>query len=141
MAHNPKLEVFVISLKPTTERNVTFRDFYKTKLNIREDIDDKNLFSECFKQFINAVDGEDFFEDKKNHKAFTAYDTQKDNENPLNNSIRSHSISHIIEGVVEGGRYGQTRSTANLSNKKKRQTWNKRYCIRSILFFNFYPIK
>jgi len=135
MAHNPKLEVFIISLKPTTKRDVTFRDFYRTKLSIKDDVDDKNLFSEYFKQFITAVDGEGFFEDKKNHKAFTAYDTRKDKENQQNNTIRPHSISHIIEGIVEGGRYGQTRSTANLSNKSKKGKLGTRDIVLDQFYF------
>ena len=135
MAHNPKLEVFVISLNPTTERDVTFRDFYRTKFSIKDSVDDENLFSEYFKQFISAVDSEDFFEDEKNHKAFTAYDTRKDKNNPLNNTIRRYSKSHIIEGIVEGGRYGQTRNTANLSNKNKKGKLGTRDIVLDQFYF------
>ncbi|MBW8326541.1 MAG: hypothetical protein K0M50_17385 [Prolixibacteraceae bacterium] len=120
MAHNPKLEVFKIRLKPTTEKVVTYRDFFKQKLNHIK-AEDSDLFKDYFDNFIDTVDNNDFFKDKKNHKAFTAYDAKKRNENPLNDTIRIHTQSHIIEGVVEGGRYGQSRSMANMANKMKKE--------------------
>ena len=120
MAHNPKLEVYKIRLKPTTDKVVTFRDFFKQKLsNIT--IGDSDLFIDYFNNFISEIDNADFFKDKKNQKAFTAYDTKTRNENPLNDTIRIHSQSQIIEGVVEGGRYGQSRSMANMDNKMEKE--------------------
>ena len=137
MAHNPIIEVFKIKLKPTTERAVTFRAFFKKKNNITE-IDDTSLFKEYFNSFINNVDTKDFYKDKKSSKAFTAYDTKKQNDNPLNDTIRFHSELNVIEGVIEGGRYGQSRSKANLTNKKEKEEVKTTDIILDTFYFFLY---
>jgi len=47
MAHNPKLNVYIISLKPKKQdENKTFRDFLKEKYVKNSDMSDKALMTD-----------------------------------------------------------------------------------------------
>ena len=66
MAHNPKLNVYIISLKPKKQdENKTFRDFLKEKYAKNLDMSDKALMKYLFTSFINGVGQDEFHKDDK----------------------------------------------------------------------------
>ena len=49
MAHNPKLNVYIIGLKPKKQdENKTFRDFLKEKYSTQSDLSDNSLMEYLF---------------------------------------------------------------------------------------------
>lgn len=131
MAHNPKLDVLRLSLKPTTSRDVTFRQFFVDNYFIgdKSPKTDKPIFIKYFKEFIKKIDTEEFFTEKTLQKAITAYNTKG-----RNRTISPHSNSFVVEGVIEGGRYGQMRNQASLKNKKGK----KKLSVDDIILDTFY---
>lgn len=71
MAHNPKLNVYIIGLKPKKQdENKTFRDFLKEKYSSRTDLSDDALMRYLFESFINGVGQDTFHKDDKSKKSY-----------------------------------------------------------------------
>ena len=135
MAHNPKLDVLRIRLKPTTNREVTFKTFFLDNYYIGEKAPRSEgiIFNKYFSQFIYKIDTEEFFTEKTLQKAITAYNTRGRNK-----TIHPHSVNYVIEGIIEGGRYGQTRNQASLKDKKGKKKLNVDDIILDTFYFHIY---
>ena len=106
MAHNPKLNVYIISLKPKKQdENKTFRDFLKEKYAKNSDMSDKALMKYLFTSFINGVGQDEFHKDDKSKKVIGI-----DDGNMLPMTL--YSDTWMIDGVIEGGKYGILRDIA-----------------------------
>lgn len=135
MAHNPKLDVLRLKLKPTTSRAVTFKSFFTDNYYIGEKIpkSENTIFNKYFQRFITKIDTEEFFTEKTLQKAITAYNTKG-----RNRTIAPHSGNFVLQGVIEGGRYGQTRNQASLRDKKGKRKLNVDDIILDTFYFFIY---
>lgn len=138
MAHNPKLEVYQVWLKPQRDVDKTYRDFFVETNSSGNTNDDDNsvIFLDYFSDFIRKVDTDDFIANSKKKKAFTAYDTRPAGEYEPTIKIKSNRT--IIEGTIEGGRYGQKRNKSSVGNKSEKEDINEADIILDKFYFNLY---
>lgn len=138
MAHNPKLEVYQVWLKPQKEEDKTYRDFFVETNSAGNTQEDENsvIFLDYFSDFIRRVDTDDFIANSKKKKAFTAYDTRPVGEYEPTIKIKSNST--IIEGTIEGGRYGQKRNKSSVGNKSEKEDINEVDIILDKFYFCLY---
>lgn len=72
MAHNPKLNVYILELNPKKDGVETFRDFFHNKLSLDNGSSDDDIFKNYFQEFLNGIGKDDFHIDKKSKKVFGA---------------------------------------------------------------------
>lgn len=100
MAHNPKLNVYIIGLKPKKQDEIkTFRDFLKEKYSSRTDLSDDALMGYLFESFINGVGQDTFHKDDKSKKVIGIDDSSM-------LPMKLYSAQWMLDGVIEGGKYG-----------------------------------
>jgi hypothetical protein len=115
MAHEPKLEVYKIYLRPTAKtQDKTFGAFLTKK---HPASDKKKAYKEFFQDLITALDT-DYVVNDFNKKALSL-DTAK---GKITKSIKLKSVEHIIAGTIKGGRFGQKRSIGNIKKPEKAPT-------------------
>ena len=69
MAHNPKLSVYIVTLKPRKkDEQKTFRDFLREKYAGDSMTSDGELLQRLFEDFINKVGQDKFNKDDKSKK-------------------------------------------------------------------------
>jgi len=138
MAHNPKLEVYQIWLKPNNETEKTFRDFFIETNSSENDESDENsvIFLDFFSDFINKIDTDDFIVNSRTKKAFTAYDARPAGE--FETTIKIDSNKTIIYGTIEGGQYGQRRNKSDMSNKSTKDRIGEGDIIMDKFYFCLY---
>lgn len=139
MAHNPKLQIFKISLNPRAKtKDACYRNFFRDKcFETQEETDkltDAQIFKAYHQAFIKGIDVTDFyfFKDEKNKKAITINDT---------NAIKKHDSDNIIEGIIKGGRYDQEREKVNMSNKKVDKVKKDDIILDQFYFLIYTPLK
>lgn len=118
MAHNPKLNVYILELNPKKDGVETFRDFFHNKLSLNNGSSDDDIFKKYFQEFLNGIGKDDFHIDKKSKKVFGA---SKVEEGQINYSIKPSIDANIIHGVIDGGKYGILREYAAIDNKDVKQ--------------------
>lgn len=118
MSHNPKLNVYILTLNKKNDSVETFRDLFKVKYNLSTTDNDRKVFESYFQDFLNGLGKDEFRKDTKAKKVLGVY---KSGEGELNFSISPHYEEHIIEGVIDGGKYGILREYANIDNKDNKQ--------------------
>lgn len=134
MARNPKLDVFRITLKPFKGRQSTFKDFFQQKYIATENImslGDKDLLNMFFDGFIKSLDTDEFIKNDTKQKVFGAYNS----EDEQNRTIAFHSDKMVIEGTFEGGKFGNSRSSAPIKNKKKKTAISEEAAILDNFYF------
>lgn len=115
MAHNPKLSVYIVTLKPKKKNEQkTFRDFLREKYAGDSMTSDGELLQKLFEDFINKVGQDRFNKDDKSKKVIGVDDGQS---LPLEIS----SQHWFFDGVIEGGKYGLLREFADTENKAEKQ--------------------
>lgn len=115
MAHNPKLSVYIMTLKPKkSEEQKTFRDFLHEKYAGDSTTSDVELLQRLFEDFINRVGQDEFNKDDKSKKVIGVDDGKL---LPLALS----SQQWFFDGVIEGGKYGLLREFADTENKVEKQ--------------------
>ncbi|WP_017732755.1 hypothetical protein [Nafulsella turpanensis] len=139
-AHNPKLDIYKIYLRPTdSDNNKTFKNLLISKLY--GSIDESNwpdnsaIFQDLLEAFINEIDADDFILDERASKAFTAYDTDQGAEL---SPIKIHSNQFILEGIVEGGRYNQRRGKSAIGAKDDKEYLDNQSVILDHYYFFLY---
>ncbi|KXB34187.1 hypothetical protein HMPREF1869_01276 [Bacteroidales bacterium KA00251] len=95
MAHNPKLNVYIIGLKPKKQDEIkTFRDFLKEKYSSRTDLSDDALMGYLFESFINGVGQDTFHKDDKSKKVIGIDDSSM-------LPMKLYSAQWMLDGVIE----------------------------------------
>ena len=114
MAYHPKLNVYIITLKPKNEgEKSTVRDFLQEKYFLPEHTPDKELLRKLFEDFVNLVGQNEYYIDDKNKKVIGI-----DDGGILPLCLSSEQW--IIDGVIEGGKYGILREYADKGIKMKK---------------------
>ncbi|MCK9449913.1 MAG: hypothetical protein M0Q41_13170, partial [Bacteroidales bacterium] len=116
-AHNPKLNVYILTLNNQSDSVETFRDLFKAKYGLNNE-DDSIVFKKYFEEFLKAMGKDEFHKDEKSKKVFGA---EKVADKEVNYSIIPHVNKEIIEGIVDGGKYGILREYADINNKDSKQ--------------------
>lgn len=115
MAYNPKLSVYIITLKSKEAENPkTYREFLQEKYHRDSTATDSELLQELFDTFVNSVGQDKFYKDDKSKKVIGADDGEL---LPLALS----SEQSFFDGVIEGGKYGILREFADTENKVEKQ--------------------
>ncbi|SDK92989.1 hypothetical protein SAMN04487898_11350 [Pedobacter sp. ok626] len=132
MAHAPKLEIYKIYLKSTTETpNNTFEDYLKSKFKIKtEDYKFKDSHKLFLESIVSSID-KDFVLSKKLKKGLGLEQTQS---GVTNTAIKINTSKYFIHGTIQGGRYGQNRSLGNITKPTTRSKIND----KNIVLDNFY---
>ena len=134
MAHNPKLNVYIISLKPKKQdENKTFRDFLKEKYAKNSDRSDKALMKYLFTSFINGVGQDEFHKDDKSKKVIGI-----DDGNMLPMTL--YSDTWMIDGVIEGGKYGILREYQDTEKKEGKTEIKPNYAVLDKYYILLNPI-
>lgn len=134
MAHNPKLNVYIISLKPKKQdENKTFRDFLKEKYAKNSDMSDKALMEYLFTSFINGVGQDEFHKDDKSKKVIGI-----DDGNMLPMTL--YSDTWMIDGVIEGGKYGILREYQDTEKKEGKTEIKPNYAVLDKYYILLNPI-
>lgn len=111
MAYNPKLSVYIITLKPKKkDETKTFRDFLCEKYAGDSTTSEAKLLQDLFETFVNSVGKDEFSKDDKNKRVMGVDDGQI---LPLTLS----SEEGFFDGVIEGGKYGVLREYADTDKK------------------------
>lgn len=112
MAHNPKLNVYIISLKSKKQDEYrTFRDFLKEKYSSHTDLSDDALMGYLFRSFTNSMGQDSFHKDDKNKKVIGI-----DDSTILPMTL--YSSQWILDGVIEGGKYGILREYQDTEKRR-----------------------
>lgn len=115
MAYNPKLSVYIITLKPKKkDETKTFRDFLCEKYAGDSTTSEAKLLLDLFETFVNSVGKDEFSKDDKNKRVMGVDDGQI---LPLTLS----SEEGFFDGVIEGGKYGVLREYADTDKKADKQ--------------------
>lgn len=115
MAYNPKLSVYIITLRPKKDgKKKTFRDFLCEKYSTVSAASDAELLERLFQSFVNQIGEEEFYKDDKTKKVIGIDDSQS---LPLTLS----SNNWLIDGVIEGGKYGILREYADTEKKAEKK--------------------
>ena len=130
MAHNPKLNVYILKLNNQKESVQTFRDLFKEKFNLPLNVEDKDVFETYFQNFLNGLGKKEF---KKDIKAKKVIGVIKEDEDIY--SIKPHYEKHIIEGVIDGGKYGILREYANIDKKDEKQKLDEKNAVLDKFYF------
>ncbi|EGW47196.1 hypothetical protein HMPREF0666_01650 [Prevotella sp. C561] len=134
MAHNPKLNVYIISLKPKKQdENKTFREFLKEKYAKNSDTSDKALMIYLFTSFINGVGQDEFHKDDKSKKVIGI-----DDGNMLPMTL--YSDTWMIDGVIEGGKYGILREYQDTEKKEGKTEIKPNYAVLDKYYILLNPI-
>lgn len=132
MAHNPKLQVFRIDLKPKAKNETAcFRDILAKKLNTTGSDTDTDFWNLYWKDFVKSIDTE-FIRDEKTKKAFTLYN------NTEKNVVASHYDEFVLEGIIKGGKYNIERDVAKIDNKDDVEKIEKGDIILDQFYFLLY---
>ena len=138
MAHEPKLTVYKIILKPITKtKENTFRDLFNSTL-YQGKVDDKNtdniVMADLLQQFFQKVDTDKYIKDEISQKAFTTYqETLGDGKTVTN--VELDIPRQIIHGQLYGGPYGRRRQKSNIDDKQKKEEFNKNDIIVDQYYF------
>jgi hypothetical protein len=136
MPNEPKLEVFKFALNPIKGNKTTFKDFFSSKLYVgtaNVPSDKKVIYKDYFESFNNILSLQGFYKDKKGTKAITSF-TSADGNTP----ITLMSEKNVICGVITGGTYGKKRIAADVDDKAKSETIDKKKVIGTQFFFYLY---
>lgn len=140
MNHEPKLTVFIITLRPTpncyqNSNKWLFRNLINQANTTR--LEDSFIMGEVFTKFINALDTPAMFSDNITKRCMTA-NQQNISDPNVNANIFLHSLNSIIEGKVEGGTYGRKRNKTSTSNKTNRSNVDVNDAITEDFYFLLY---
>ena len=139
MPEKIKLELYKFTLNPKKDKKKTFRDFISLKSTDELTGDKEILFKNVFSQIIQEMDTDEFIQNKRKKKAFTAYNTSS---NLKESKIKFDSEKEIIYGQVEGGRFGKKRTKTPLKNKSKKENVDIGDVILDPFYFCIYlPLK
>lgn len=140
MAHEPKLTVYTISIKPVSnDIEKTNRCLIRNIIGEANDNEliDSYIIGELFRKFIAALDTPEMFSDTKTKRCMTA--NQPNIEDPnVNPNIVLHTQQCIIEGVIEGGAYGRKRNKTSILDKSEKSNVNERDAITEDFYFLIY---
>lgn len=115
MAHNPKLSVYIVTLRPKkAEGQKTYRDFLREKYHGNSTTTDAELLQMLFESFVNRVGEEEFYKDDKSKKVIGVDDGEL-------LPLELASDQWFFDGVIEGGKYGILREFADTENKAEKQ--------------------
>ncbi|KAA6302656.1 MAG: hypothetical protein EZS26_001163 [Candidatus Ordinivivax streblomastigis] len=118
MAHNPKLNVYILTLNSKKDEFETFRDLFKLKYNSGVTDEDSKVFGKYFQDFLNNIGKDDF---RKDDKAKKVLGVAKSVSDETSYSINPMFEQFTIEGVLDGGKYGILREYADIDNKDDKQ--------------------
>jgi hypothetical protein len=140
MAHEPKLSVYKIQLKPTRQNPYDnyrwlFRNLIQ-KANT-DPMPEASIMEETFKKFISELDRPEMYSDGVSKKCMTA-NQREDAANTINQNIRLHSEHKIIEGKVEGGTFGRRRNKTSTQNKANKSLVEEVDAITEDFYFLIY---
>ncbi len=112
MAHEPKLDVFKISIHPKADNPDTFKAFLESNYQVDGiPINIDEAYTEFYKDLLSTFANNYHLNNKR--KKGLGLEAREDRQ--FNDSIRLVSESKIIYGVLKGGRYGQNRSIGNIN--------------------------
>lgn len=139
MAHEYKLAVFQITLKPLKDVINTNRMLFRciTGQNNDAHIADNVLFLDLFKAFISALDKPEMYTDGVSKKSMTANQSNIQDSNVEPNIILA-TEKHTIHGVVEGGGYGRKRKKTATKNKLDKTEVSEDDAITDDFYFLMY---
>ena len=115
MSHNPKLSVYIVTLKPKKEQNFkTYRDFLWEKYHADSSTTDAELLQNLLQSFVEGVGQDKFYKDDKSKKVIGV-----DDGGIL--PLTLDSQQWFFDGVIEGGKYGLLREFADTEKKREKQ--------------------
>lgn len=134
MAHNPKLSVYIVTLKPKkTEEQKTFRDFLREKYAGDSMASDGELLQRLFEDFINKVGQDKFNKDDKSKKVIGVDDGNKP-------PMTLHSDKWMLDGVIEGGKYGILREFQDTEKKEGKTEIKPNYAVLDKYYILLNPV-
>lgn len=134
MAHNPKLNVYIISLKPKKQdESKTFRDFLKEKYSTQADLSDNKLMQYLYNSFVNGVGQDKFHKDDKSKKVIGI-----DDSNML--PMKLYSDKWMLDGVIEGGKYGILREYQDTEKVEEKAEIKPNYAVLDKYYILLNPV-
>ena len=132
MAHEPKLEVFKITLSPKPKVNNTFETFLETNYAVDSETFDGNAaYHQFFADLLSTI-SEKYHLNTRKKKGLGL---EPKEEGSLNETIKLASNSRYIHGTLKGGRYGRDRTLGNIQSPTKALGHIDR---NNIVFDNYY---
>lgn len=119
MAHDPKLSVYYLDLKPESDDTPnTNRQLIRSILNIKrkESVEDEVLFVDFFRYFLNTIDTPKMVRNDALKKCMTAFQSNMESDDVQANLLPSVRES-IIDGKIEGGPFGRRRKRRSIDDK------------------------
>lgn len=118
MALNPKLNVYVVTLNPKEkESHPTYRDLFRLKFLLDDNVADNELQNRFFQEFLNTVGKTEFRKDNESKKVIGVSEY---NEEQGTSSLNLLHERKVIEGIIDGGQYGILRAYADVDNKDEK---------------------
>jgi len=140
MAHEPKLTVYNLTIKPYNEKiensnRWLFRNIIGEANN--DTLTDEFIITDIFRKFIAALDTPEMYTDTISKKCMTANQINLADDN-VNTNIILHSEECIFEGIIEGGTYGRRRNKTNTRNKTNKTNVDEGDAITEDFYFLIY---
>jgi len=111
MAHEPKLEVFKISLSPKPKVNNTFATFLESNYAVDDvTFESDDAYLQFFADLLSTISEKYHLNTRK--KKGLGLEPKEDGT--VNDTIKLASKSRYIYGTLKGGRYGQDRTLGNI---------------------------
>lgn len=111
MAHEPKLEVFKITLNAKPNTNNTFETFLETNYSVDDtDFDAGAAYLQFYSELMNTISNNYYLNERK--KKGLGLEAMEDGA--VNETVKLKSGSRFIYGTLKGGRYGQNRTMGNI---------------------------
>jgi hypothetical protein len=138
MAHEPKLEIYTLTLKCNKEGiKGDFRDLFREKLDyskLPKPYSEEDIFQVYYKNFIDSISKKDYNQNTNKQKGFSiAYEhttngTKTRASSPINETT-------TLTGILDGGHFGRKRNLGKINNALKGKEINKNNIVGDFYYF------
>lgn len=142
MSHDPKLEIYKLKIKDKNDgRNVTFRDFFRSKLNYNHLVQPytrEDIFKTYYNQFIKEIDKKGYNKNESKKKGFTIAKDEVKNSQPQTKISTPITKDDVISGNLKGGRYGVKRNLGVVDDTDDNQDITTKQIVGDEFYFLLY---
>lgn len=143
MAHDPKLEIFLIRLiDKETDRPTQFRAAFRTKISsissLPKPVQPEAIYREYYKHFLNSIDNVGYKQDSKRFKAIKIQKVKYSDGSIKSNVNSLTDDNFIIKGVLTGGKYNLIRTLGDIEDNSNDTGIKQKHVVGDDFYFLLY---
>ncbi|MBS3915828.1 MAG: hypothetical protein KG003_15135 [Bacteroidetes bacterium] len=142
MSHEPKLEICKFTLfKKEDNSKVAFREFFRKKFHneyaeLPKPIIQNDILNLFYKDFIKAIDNNDYHLNHKKKKGFKVAKNQ--NNGNVESQLNFHHGDFAVSGILDGGKHDVKRWMGDTTDVNVNQIIQKKNIVNDRYFFLIY---